>query len=85
MYNTSELDELFRILNLIKGFKLKQPQWSNTTVQVCQICYYIAIKYINQVRIIGMNSNILTNPKVALTAFFHMVKVTLDQKLVQKE
>ena len=31
MYKTSELDELFRILNSIKGFKLKQPQWSNTT------------------------------------------------------
>ena len=33
MFNTSELDELFRILISIKGFKLKQPQWSNTTVQ----------------------------------------------------
>ena len=32
MFNTSELDELFRILNSIKGFKLRQPQWSNTTV-----------------------------------------------------
>ena len=32
MFNTSELDELFRILISIKGFKLKQPQWSNTTV-----------------------------------------------------
>ena len=31
MYSTSELDELFRILNSIKGFKLRQPQWSNTT------------------------------------------------------
>ena len=31
MFNTSELDELFRILNSIKGFKLRQPQWSNTT------------------------------------------------------
>ena len=27
-----ELDELFRILNSIKGFKLRQPQWSNTTL-----------------------------------------------------
>ena len=32
MYSTSELDELFWILNSIKGFKLRQPQWSNTTV-----------------------------------------------------
>ena len=32
MFNTSELDELFRILNSIKGFKLRQPQWSNTTL-----------------------------------------------------
>ena len=32
MYSTSELDELFWILNSIKGFKLKQPQWSNTTI-----------------------------------------------------
>ena len=32
MFNTSELDELFRILISIKGFKLKQPQWSNTTL-----------------------------------------------------
>ena len=31
MFNTSELDELFQILNSIKGFKLRQPQWSNTT------------------------------------------------------
>ena len=31
MFNTSELDELFWILNSIKGFKLRQPQWSNTT------------------------------------------------------
>ena len=31
MYSTSELDELFQILNSIKGFKLRQPQWSNTT------------------------------------------------------
>ena len=33
MFNTSELDELFRILISIKGFKLKQPQWSNTTLE----------------------------------------------------
>ena len=33
MFNTSELDELFRILISIKGFKLKQPQGSNTTVE----------------------------------------------------
>ena len=32
MFNTSEFDELFRILISIKGFKLKQPQWSNTTI-----------------------------------------------------
>ena len=32
MYSTSELDELFLILNSIKGFKLRQPQWSNTTL-----------------------------------------------------
>ena len=32
MFNTSELDELFRILISIKGFKLKQPQGSNTTL-----------------------------------------------------
>ena len=32
MFNTSELDELFWILNSIKGFKLRQPQWSNTTI-----------------------------------------------------
>ena len=34
MFNTSGLDELFQILNSIKGlkgFKLRQPQWSNTT------------------------------------------------------
>ena len=31
MYSTSKLDELFRILISIKGFKLRQPQWSNTT------------------------------------------------------
>ena len=31
-FNTSELDELFQILNSIKGFKLRQPQWSNTTL-----------------------------------------------------
>ena len=33
-FNTSGLDELFQILNSIKGlkgFKLRQPQWSNTT------------------------------------------------------
>ena len=34
MFNTSELDELFRILILIKGFKLKQPQGSNTTLTI---------------------------------------------------
>ena len=34
MFNTSELDELFRILISIKGFKLKLPQWSNTTLDV---------------------------------------------------
>ena len=32
MFNTSELDELFWILNSIKGFKLRQQQWSNTTL-----------------------------------------------------
>ena len=34
MFNTIGLDELFQILNSIKGlkgFKLRQPQWSNTT------------------------------------------------------
>ena len=36
MFNTSELDELFRILNSIKGFKLRQPQWSNTTGDLSQ-------------------------------------------------
>ena len=35
MFNTSELDELFRILISIKGFKLKQPQRSNTTSYLC--------------------------------------------------
>ena len=34
MYSTSELDELFLILNSIKGFKLRQPQWSNTTLSL---------------------------------------------------
>ena len=34
MYSTSELDELFRILNSIKGLKLRQPQWSNTTEEL---------------------------------------------------
>ena len=34
MFNTSELDELFRILISIKGFKLRQPQWSNTTLSI---------------------------------------------------
>ena len=33
MFNTSELDELFQILISIKGFKLKQPQGSNTTLK----------------------------------------------------
>ena len=37
MFNTSELDELFRILISIKGFKLKQPQGSNTTIQIMTI------------------------------------------------
>ena len=32
MYSTSELDELLLILNSIKGFKLRQPHWSNTTI-----------------------------------------------------
>ena len=35
MYSTSELDELFQILNLIeKDLNLKglEPHWSNTTV-----------------------------------------------------
>ena len=32
MFNTSELDELFQILNSIKGFKLRQPHRSSTTV-----------------------------------------------------
>ena len=36
MFNTSELDELFWILISIKGFKLRQPQWSNTTVDGAQ-------------------------------------------------
>ena len=31
MFNTSGLDELFQILNSIKGIKLRQPQRSNTT------------------------------------------------------
>ena len=31
--NTSGLDELFRILNSIKGIKLRQPQWNNTTLE----------------------------------------------------
>ena len=39
MYSTSELDELFRILNSIKGFKLRQPQWSNTTWRSHQDVY----------------------------------------------
>ena len=33
MFNTSELDELFRILISIKGFKFRQPQWSNTAIE----------------------------------------------------
>ena len=37
MFNTSELDELFRILNSIKGFKLKQPQGSNTTATMAEL------------------------------------------------
>ena len=37
MFNTSELDEFFRILNSIKGFKLRQPHRSNTTIQKPQI------------------------------------------------
>ena len=41
MFNTSELDELFRILNSIKGFKLRQPQWSNTTLYVLPLHPYI--------------------------------------------
>ena len=39
MYSTSELDELFQILNSIKGFKLRQPQWSNTTWRSYQDVY----------------------------------------------
>ena len=34
MFSTSELDELFQILISIKGFKLKQPQGSNTTAAI---------------------------------------------------
>ena len=37
MFNTSGLDELFQILNLLKGLKgikLRQPQWSNTTIRM---------------------------------------------------
>ena len=34
MFNTSELDELFRILISIKGIKFRQPQWSNTTLRM---------------------------------------------------
>ena len=37
MFNTSELDELFWILISIKGFKIRQPQWSNTTLENAQI------------------------------------------------
>ena len=40
MYSTSELDELFQILNLIeKDLNLKglEPHWSNTTV----FCQYV--------------------------------------------
>ena len=37
MFNTSELDELFRILISIKGFKLRQPQWSNTTLSSAKL------------------------------------------------
>ena len=40
MFNTSGLDELFQILNSIKGFKLRQPQWSNTAVTFLVCCVW---------------------------------------------
>ena len=42
MYSTSELDELFQILNLIeKDLNLKglEPHWSNTTLTPCTLAY----------------------------------------------
>ena len=47
MYNTSELDELFRILNSIKGFKLRQPQWSNTTLVLKFLNPNVNLKNVN--------------------------------------
>ena len=34
MYSTLELNELFQILNSVKGSKLNKPHWSNTTLDV---------------------------------------------------
>ena len=48
MFNTSELDELFQILNSIKGFKLRQPQWSNTTklfYEVVKLAWGLQVAY----------------------------------------
>ena len=39
MYSTLELDELFQILNSVKGFKLNKPHWSNTTWRSHQDVY----------------------------------------------
>ena len=41
MFNTSGLDELFQILNSIKGIKLRQPQWSNTTVDTNEFLEFV--------------------------------------------
>ena len=58
MFNTSELDELFWILNSIKGFKLRQPQWSNTTLEPSQsILVYIYTISMASNKTIGENSN----------------------------
>ena len=46
MYSTSELDELFRILISIKGFKLRQPQWSNTTIELSMIVTELGLPHI---------------------------------------
>ena len=47
MYSTSELNELFQILNLIeKDLNLKglEPHWSNTTVSILRLNSMIPLK-----------------------------------------
>ena len=60
MFNTSELDELFWILISIKGFKLRQPQWSNTTIPKHSIRYELNERAKERRK----KSNIMKNAKI---------------------